>query len=141
MNLYHVLQSRPVLTMSEGLPAYPRTNSVSCSWERNCKKMNHFASCCKSKPVTTRKANTHEWMASTTTKTQKRCEHARRSGENMYIKQRSSRHQLNVTSLLLKTYHIDWNAKPKGNPWVIADRWVTPRHILPEKAPELGKSL
>ena len=51
---------------------------------------------------------------------------------------------LNMTSLresqLLTQYSVDWNYDLKGgSPWGIASQWVTARHVLPDKTPELGK--
>ena len=53
--------------------------------------------------------------------------------------------QLNVTSIresqLLQTYDVDWNINLEGNPWDIAGRWVSFRHVLPDSSQELGKNL
>ena len=50
---------------------------------------------------------------------------------------------LNVTSVresqMLKAYSGDWNLIMKGSPWDIAARWVTQRHVIPDRAAELGK--
>ena len=50
---------------------------------------------------------------------------------------------LNVTSVreaqMLKAYSVDWNLILKGSPWDIAASWVTQRHVIPDRAAELGK--
>ena len=46
-----------------------------------------------------------------------------------------------VVDQLVKKYRVDFSKllKPGQSPWKIAASWVTPRQVLPEPAPELGK--
>ena len=54
--------------------------------------------------------------------------------------------KVNVTLVeqLVRQYRVDLNHQPlppgeAGDPWAIAEKWVTDREVLPAHAPQLGK--